>query len=160
MIHELTYQVYGKIRYFEADRFFNTEKFKAGNQGKIICGEIVSYDCGLFNMYEMLNLQQPLRSDTAQIIAVIVRPDIRPDRSLENDGFVFCGYDLVEEATAISAITNCGGGFKSIPYDNLTAYALIPTYEDAVLVQQALLDEDPEEPHADCEICEIWRKIV
>lgn len=160
MIQELTYRIYGNFRYFEADRFFNTEKFKAGNQGKITCDEIVSFDCGLLGLYEILDPKQPLRAETEQIIAVIVRPDASPDRSLENDGFVFCGYDLVEEDTSISAITNCGGGFEAVPYGKLTECALIPTFEDAVLTQQALLSEDPEDPHANCVICEIWRKIV
>ena len=161
MIIESTYSpIYGKIRYYEADRFLDVSSFLNWNQNKIVCDEVVSFDCGLFDLYEMEKLNQPLRNDTQQIMAVIVEPSEEPNLDLEKDDFVFCGYDLVEEATAISAITNCGGSFTSIPYDKLTEYGLLPTYKDAVLTQCALLEEDPDEPHADCVICKIWRKIV
>ena len=93
-------------------------------------------------------------------MAVIIRPGKTPDESLSHQGFVFCGYDLVEEWSGISAITNCGGDFQSIRYDNLTEYGLIPSFKEAVLTQLALVQEDPLDPHADCEIFEIWRKTV
>jgi hypothetical protein len=78
---------------------------------------------------------------------------------LKNEGFEFCGYDLVETATAISAITDCGAEFESIPYSLLTKFGLLPTYKDAVLTQLALVEECPDEPHAYCDIYEIWRKL-
>ena len=92
-------------------------------------------------------------------MAVITRPQLEPANYLENDGFEFCGYDLVETATAISAITNCGATFNSVRYADLTKFGLIPTYKDAVLTQLALVEEDPDEPHAYCDIYEIWRKL-
>ena len=149
-----------ELRYFGADRFFPNDAFKAAFGGRLNCKEIVSFDCGLHEMYEIESHDSPLRPDTQQIIAVIVRPDYDPIEYMEKRGFTFCGYDLVEESTTISAITNCGGGFASIPYERLTEYGLLPTYKDAVLTQLALIDEDPEEPHAYCMICEVWRKIV
>ncbi|MBQ8409930.1 MAG: hypothetical protein IJY39_13805 [Clostridia bacterium] len=148
------------IRYFGANRCINDDEVKSFNQRKITCDEIVSFDCGLLEMYEIDNPDAPLRSDTEQIVAVIFRPDLEPAIYPEGIGFTFCGYDLVEDATAISAITDCGAMFKSIPYERLTEYGLLPTYKDAVLTQLALVEEDPCENHAYCMICEIWRKLV
>ena len=154
------YPIEAYPRYFESNRMFCDEKFKAFNRNKIICSEIVSFDCSLFEMYEIESPEVALRSDTRQILAVIIRPPFMSAEYLESKGFVFCGYDLVESETSISAITNCGATFNSIPYEKLTEYGLLPTYKDAVLTQMALVEEDPEEPHAYCDICEIWRKIV
>ena len=152
--------IYGLIRWFAADRCFNSEKIRTGNRNKIRCDELVSFDCGLFDMEELKSPEELLPSGTEQIIAVMVRPGKIPEESLKKQGFIFCGYDLVEEFSGISAIANCGGGFQSIRYEKLTEYGLIPSYKDAVLTQLALAEEDPDDPHADCEIMEIWRKLI
>ncbi len=150
------------LRYLGSDRFFPNDEFKAPFRGKMNCDEIVSFDCCLLDMYEIESLDSPLRPDTQQIVAVILRPNLEPVEYMEKRGFIFCGYDLVEEDTLISAITNCEGGFASIPYDKLTEFGLLPTYRDAVLTQLALVEEDPYELHAHayCMICEVWRKLV
>lgn len=148
------------LRYFGADRFFPNDKFKEFLGRQMDAKEIVSFDCCLYEMYEIESYDSPLPSDTQQIIAVILRPNLEPVEYMEKRGFTFCGYDLVEEETLISAITDCGGGFDSIPYEKLTEYALLPTYKDAVLAQLALVEEEPDEPHAYCIICEVWRKLV
>ena len=148
------------LRYFGSDRFFPNESFKEFIGEKIDCKEIVSFDCCLMDMYELESADAALRPDTQQIIAVILRPYLDPMVYMENRGFTFCGYDLVEADTSISAITDCGGDFTSIPYEKLTEFGLLPTYRDAVLTQLALVEEAPDEPHAYCMICEIWRKLV
>ena len=148
------------LRYFGSDRFFPNDAFKVPFGGKMNREEIVSFDCVLLNMYEIESLEAPLRSDTEQIVAVILRPNLEPVEYMEKRGFTFCGYDLVEESTLISAITDCGGVFTSVPYDKLTEFGLLPTYKDAVLAQLALVEEAPEEHHAYCMIYEIWRKLV
>ena len=160
MIHpyELSY---GQIRYFEAKRCFNTEQLRSWNRNKIAAEEIVSFDCGLFDLEELESLDQRPASETEQIMAVILRPGLERNWHLENKtDFTFCGYDLVEEFSAISAITDCGAFFASIRYEGLTEYGLIPTYKEAVLTQLALIEEAPNEEHAYCEIVEIWRKLV
>ena len=147
-------------RYFGADRFFTDAKFRELTKLKIFCNEIISFDCCLFEMYEIESLDSPLHSDTQQIIAVIFRPETEPAEYLEYKGFTFCGYDLVDVSTSISAVTDCGAAFAVIPYEKLNAYGLLPTYKDAVLTQLALVEEYPDEPHSHCVICEIWRKLV
>ncbi len=157
---ELIHPLWADVRYFGADRFFPDNKFKEFLGRKMDVKEIVSFDCCLYEMYEIESHDSPLSSDTQQIIAVILRPNLEPIEYMETRGFTFCGYDLVEEETLISAITDYGGGFDSIPYEKLTEYGLLPTYKDAVLAQLALVEEDPDEPHAHCVVCEVWRKLV
>ena len=157
---ELIHPLEADVRYFGADRFFPDNKFKEFLGRQMDAREIVSFDCCLYEMYEIESYDSPLFPDTQQIIAVILRPNLEPTEYMETRGFAFCGYDLVEEETLTSAITNCGGGFDSIPYEKLTEYGLLPTYKDAVLAQLALVEEAPDEPHAYCIICEVWRKLV
>ena len=148
------------VRYFGSDRFFPNDSYKEFIGGKIDCKELVTFDCCLMNLYELESAAAPLHPDTKQIVAVIFRPDIDPLDRLEREGFEFCGYDLVEESISISAVTDCGGMFASIPYDRLTEFGLLPSYKDAALAQLALVEEAPDENHAYCMICEIWRKLV
>ena len=156
--HELSY---GQIRYFEANRCLNTDKIKKNNQNRITCDEIVSFDCGLFSLNEMDTPNRNPAPETQQLLAVIMRPGKEPDWYLQHKtDFVFCGYDLVEALSLISAITDCGASFRCIDYEHLTQYGLIRTYKEAVLTQLSLIEEDPNESHADCEIVEIWRKLV
>ncbi len=157
---EWIHPLWADVRYFGGDRFFPDNKFKEFLGRQMDAKEIVSFDCCLFEMYEIESHDSPLSPDTQQIIAVILRPNLEPIEYMETRGFTFCGYDLVEEETLISAITDYGGGFDSIPYEKLTEYGLLPTYQDAVLAQLALVEEEPDEPHAYCIICEVWRKLV
>ena len=157
---ELINPLWADVCYFGADRFFPDNKFKEFLGRKMDVKEIVSFDCCLYEMYEIESHDSPLSPDTQQIIAVILRPNLEPIEYMETRGFTFCGYDLVEEETLISAITDYGGGFNSIPYEKLTEYGLIPTYKDAALAQLALVEEAPDESHAHCVVCEVWRKLV
>ena len=147
------------VQYFGSNRYYSNERFRYFTKNKIKSSEIVSFDCGLFNMYEIETHKSPLRSGTEQIIAVIVRPEIYPQDGLKRQGFTFCGYDLVEDFSNISAITNCGCDFESISYDSLNEFGLISTYKEAVLTQIALVEESDDD-HACCNVCEIWRKLV
>ena len=151
---------FGEVHYFEAKRCFNTEKIRGWNQNKITAEELVSFDCGLFNLYEIETPERYFEKDTQQIMAVIIRPGMNPSIQLNREGFTFCGYDLVEDFSCISAITDCGGTFQSIDYAALNEFGLLKSYKEAVLTQLALVEEDPDEPHACCNIVEIWRKIV
>jgi hypothetical protein len=73
--------------------------------------------------------------------------------------FEFIGYDLVEDATQISALVNCGGFPESFSNQELNRFALIKIYNRAVEVQRLLIKNNPEESHADCSLYEIWRLV-
>ena len=63
-----------------------------------------------------------------QIIAYFMNPIESHEFHKLDDRFEFCGYDLSEEMTAISAITNCNKIFdKAIPYEELNKFGLMVT---------------------------------
>lgn len=153
---------YGLVRYYKGGRLYNEGKLNEFNRGKIKAKELVTFDCALMDLYEITKDQIELSlNDSEQVVAIIVRPGIEKEYYPDNDPlFEFCGYDLVETETRISAITNCGACFgDAIDYDSLNGYGLISTYRQAVLTQLDLADKYPEESHACTDVVEIWRRI-
>lgn len=151
---------YGIVRYFKGNRLYNDKSLYEFNKGKIKAAEIVTFDCGLMELEEITKEEIDIsRESSEQILAVIVRPAIKPDFLLERDKiFEFCGYDLVEYQTATSAITNCGANWgNALNYSLLNKYGLLSNYRHAVNAQLDLNEQYPEESHAYCEIIEIWR---
>lgn len=155
-------EMYGHTRFFKADRCINNESIRLFNQNKINANEIVSFDCGLFELEEIRDYHNEYVTD--QILLIMVRPDSeRIDKYTVPDieTFEFCGYDLVEMSTYISAITNCGAEFDNIiDYGKLSEFGLIPDYLEAVQTQILLRDNYPDENHAHCEVVEVWRKLL
>lgn len=72
--------------------------------------------------------------------------------------FAFVGYDLIEEATQISALTNCGGFPDSFSNAELNQFGLIGAFNRAAKIRRNLHERHPEEPHANCELYAIWRE--
>jgi hypothetical protein len=73
--------------------------------------------------------------------------------------FVFLGYDLIEDQTQISALTNCGGFPASFSNDELNRYGLVQEFDRAKEIGKTLVEQNPEDPHADCELYAIWRLV-
>jgi hypothetical protein len=161
--------------FYIAKRFFPVEEYERFS--KIVNrAEIVTYDvmlCEIVDEYGLsgsspyagevddlgILLQIPIKEDE-QIIAYFENPTESHVLHTFDVYFEFCGYDLSEKLTGISAVTNCGGMFdKAISYEKLNKYGLIDDYE-AVLLTRKLLDGlYPDESHAECEIYEIWRRL-
>jgi hypothetical protein len=156
------YEKYGHVRYFYSNRCWNSKRMQEFNHNRILADELVTFDCGLMDMQEIEENEIKLDpSKEQQVLAIIIRPEIEPNYLLENnDTFIFCGYDLVEVITGISAITNCGATFvAAIQYEDLNEYGVISTYREAVNTQLSLNEKYQDESHAYCEIIEIWRMI-
>jgi len=65
--------------------------------------------------------------------------------------FELLGYDLIEDRTGISALSNCGGGFPAaFADDEITKCGLIRSFERAKEVQRQLPRDYSKEPHAYC----------
>jgi hypothetical protein len=71
--------------------------------------------------------------------------------------FNFVGYDLIEEATQISALTNCGGFPDSFSNGELNRHGLIDEFSRAEEIHQSLPKRHPQEAHANCELYAIWK---
>lgn len=149
----------GKILYFCSTYCVNDERIRGFNQHRILAEEIVSFDTGLFKMLGVLKEQITTPNEEYQYLAVIIDPPAKKNRELSDDErFEFVGYDLVEEFSFISAITDCGGDFEeAIDYSKLNEYGIISDYEFALATQKLLEEKYPDEDHAYCDIVEIWR---
>lgn len=72
--------------------------------------------------------------------------------------FEFCGYDLMDDMFAISAITDCDDlNLKFV--HKLNQYGLLENLQDAIDAQKQLHVDFPDEYHAHCNIYGLWRDI-
>jgi hypothetical protein len=90
-----------------------------------------------------------------QIIATVREPESAIE--FPNSRFTFKGYDLIDEETRISALTNCGGFDEAFSKDDLSECGLLITDYEARNVRERLSEKYPDEAHADCSIWAIWR---
>jgi hypothetical protein len=121
----------------------------------------VEYVSGVFDDWGYALGKVPQDSDLSrlQLIAVLREPAGAELQASAPDGFDHLGFDLIEEATGISALTNCGDAFGLVlsPSD-LNAHGLVANMERAYAIRDQLLQEYPDEPHADCTVWAIWRR--
>jgi hypothetical protein len=90
------------------------------------------------------------------ILGIFRNPEKHIDKSPAPD-FNFIGYDLIEDETGISALTNCGGFPNSFSNEELNQFGLLTVFRRAADVRQDLKKNNPEEDHANCELYAIWR---
>jgi hypothetical protein len=92
-----------------------------------------------------------------QVIAVLREPTESDVLSYSDDRFQFKGYDLVEDQTGISALTNCGGFDLAFSNDDLSECGLVSEHERAYRIRDLLRKHYPDEPHANCAVWAIWK---
>jgi hypothetical protein len=91
------------------------------------------------------------------ILALIRNPDEECSNQSIGDDFVFQGYDLIEVVGSNSALTNCGGFDKAFDNNELSSVGLLSTLKRASEVQNLLLKNYSDEPHANCDVWAIWK---
>ena len=91
------------------------------------------------------------------ILGLYRNPETHIETSPATGHFCFTGYDLIEESTQISALTNCGGFPDVFQNDELNRFGLISDFGRGSEIRHQLSERHPEEPHADCELYAIWR---
>lgn len=93
------------------------------------------------------------------LLAIIKEP--AKEKANLNTAFDFIGYDLIEIGGDTSALTNCGGFDETFLPNDLNTYGLISEYSTAKRIQKELPINNPEEPHTECYLYEVWRhKII
>ncbi len=111
----------------------------------------------LFNDLDYV-LNKVVGDDRVNVLALMQNPTEEEFRSFIDPRFVFRGFDLVELATGISALVNCGGVFvKAFSHTDLSECGLLTDYAQAFNVQKLLRAEYPNEPHAECDLWAIWQ---
>jgi hypothetical protein len=96
-------------------------------------------------------------SEGVNILALVRNPGEECCDQFVGDNFVFQGYDLIESGGSNSALTNCGGFDKAFDNNELSSVGLLSTLKRAGEIQNLLLKNYPDEPHANCDIWAIWK---
>lgn len=81
-------------------------------------------------------------------------------KDIKIDNYEFVGYELLDQDFNISALTNCGGFDETFQPTDLTDKGLIYDFEKAYDVKKRLLENNPEEHHADTNVIAVWRHIT
>jgi hypothetical protein len=111
---------------------------------------------GMF--YDLRYLLGRIQTDRKhQVIATMREPAACDICRFTDERFEFKGYDLIEDETCISALTNCGGFDLAFSRADISDCGLVAEYERACQIKEALVKHYPEEPHAHCALWAIWR---
>jgi hypothetical protein len=102
-------------------------------------------------------LQRTSHFSRRNILGLYRNPESHIEKPPAPGGFIYVGYDLIEEATQISALTNCDGFPESFSNGELNKYGLITHFDRAAAIKNSLSDLNPDEPHAQCEMYAIWK---
>lgn len=92
-----------------------------------------------------------------QILALIREPEMDCRAYVNDERLKFYGYNLLEDGTSISALTNCGGFDDVFLPSEISKFGLIEDYEKAKHIQTKLKENYPNEAHAHCALWAIWR---
>jgi hypothetical protein len=98
---------------------------------------IVNEDCYLHFFTDLEFLRQELAAEKvegARLLCVLRNPDKRPSLSAELSSFCFLGFDLVEAASGISALSNCGG-WPELGNRELSKWGLLTDHTRALDLQ-------------------------
>lgn len=168
------------IGYVAVETFFPNEKYKEWSK-LFHVRDVISLDCALCpsildenvednyiylqgyvfynDIVNNLNLLLSKVKDKKdrQILAVLREPKGDCADLLIDERFRFYGYDLLEDFTRISALTNCGGFDKAFLPKDISEYGLIKKFDKAKQIQLLLANEYPNEEHADCTLWAIWK---
>jgi len=114
-----------------------------------------------FMLHYFLDLDYLLRrcggAEGRNLLCVFRNPEDQPVSPAGPQDFRFLGYDLIDEWSGPSALTNCGGFPLAFSNDELTNHGLLSSLRRAREVQQALRHHYPEEAHAMCDAWAIFR---
>jgi hypothetical protein len=119
---------------------------------------IVNENFRLDYFYDLDYLRQRVQNvPRKNILGLYRNPETHVVAAPAPGDFRFVGYDLIEEETQISALTNCGGFVDVFSNAELNQFGLIAAFERAFEVARLLAQRHPEEPHAQCDMYAIWR---
>ena len=119
----------------------------------------IDYDFPTYGFFRELSylINRTKGISRRNVLGVLKNPDSHIQSPPFTEPFIFAGYDLIEDATSISAMTNCGGFPEVFDSHELNHHGLLDSFQRAAEIQIRLKEQYSEEPHADCELYAIWR---
>ncbi|CAD0221326.1 hypothetical protein [Chryseobacterium sp. JV274] len=116
---------------------------------------IEQYQTGFFTTLDFV-FKRLSSKEKFNLLAVVVEPD-QECSQINMDGFEFIGYELLDQDFNISALTNCGGFLETFLPTDLNNKGLIDEFEKAYDIKKRLLENNPDEHHADTNVIAVWR---
>ena len=113
------------------------------------------YETGFFKTLDYV-LNRVNDKDRFNLLAVVIEP-LQDCSKVVLDEFEFIGYDLLDKDYSISALTNCGGFDETFLPSELNIFGLLDDFVKAYDVKKRLLENNPEEHHADTNVIAVWR---
>ena len=118
----------------------------------------VCEDYRLYYFWHLDYLMTRVRGVSSRnILGVYRNPSTHSVEPPAKGDFEFLGFDLIDEQTQISALTNCGGFPDVFRNEELNRFGLIDGFGRACEVRRVLAELHPEDHHAQCEMYAIWR---
>lgn len=113
------------------------------------------YQTGFFTTLEYV-FKRLKAKDRYNLLTVVLEPD-KNCENIKVDSYEFIGYDLLDQDFSISALTNCGGFDETFLPQDLNNKGLIDNFSKAYDIKKRLLENNPEEHHADTNVIAVWR---
>ena len=113
------------------------------------------YETGFFATLDYV-LKKVGNITTFNLLAVTIEPT-QNCKTVKIDHFDFIGYDLLDKDYSVSALSNCGGFDETFLPSELNQFGLIDDYGKAYDIKKRLLENNPEEHHADTNVIALWR---
>lgn len=117
-----------------------------------------NYQTGFFTSLEYV-FKRLIKKENFNLLTVVVEPTQKCETIALID-YEFIGYDLLDQDFAISALTNCGGFDETFLPSEMNRKGLIDNYEIAYSIKEKLLNNNPDEHHADTNVIAVWRHII
>lgn len=114
------------------------------------------YQTGFFTTLDYVFKRLQAKEDF-NLIMVVIEPNIEC-KEIVIDGFKFIGYELLDQDFGISALSNCGGFDETFLPSDLNDKGLVNSFNKAYDIKRRLLENNPEEHHADTNVIAVWRK--
>jgi hypothetical protein len=125
-------------------------------QFAVTCGD---YLLDLFTSLEFV-MQRAAAFPRSMILAAARDPSPEEVSAFTHPDFEFAGYDIVDRPCTISALLNCGGGFRDVfsLAELSPTTGLISSRERAFEIRDTLRGLYPGERHADCFVWALWQR--
>lgn len=109
------------------------------------------YRTSFFHDHEYLKRRVKYDSSRHNILALTEFPTHLP---APPNGFIHCGYDILDSFNSNSVLTNCGKHPTAYTTTDLNRVGLVDDLDRVTCIAEAIRDKNPDDDH--CSDCRVW----